>query len=527
MVLSAGAGVILLSFISIFSFQHTAQWLNSDHSSEMVLGKLLADENTLVSRNWHYSTEIRLIYQTMFTMPLFKLLGHFENWALIRSINIFFNNLILIMSYLFMVRQMKIQIKWICITSLFLLIPVSMEYWDIVIFGGYYVFFIAQLFCSFGLFIKLTNYTGTAKTTLIYFLLFTIMSFALGIQGIRSLLCIYIPLLITSIYLNYKTPQKNKDPLLLGCYGFVLCGAGFTANYLLHFWYSFHSFENMRLTDLYTEFLPKLGHCLVCLAVFFGLSTGSSLLSAQGLFSVTAIIGTFLLFYSVLKSFRQTGIQNITMEKPAEYQFLSVFFIISVVLNIFIFIVVDEGVTDRYFIPFMALYVPLLAFLFEHTEKLHSHLKQTALVFGIVLFVCGQGYLNFQNLARQDGNNARNGYINYLLDNQLEYGFATFWNANVTTELTDGKIELAGLEPNGLAPNANQFRIQGWLNPAKFYNPSFHQGESFLLLTRHEWEMAQITGRSFAQHQPDYEDNNFIVIKYPSAQIIQNNILDN
>jgi len=219
--LAAGAGVLLLGFVSIFSYQYGWQWLNSDHSSEMVLGKLLADENTFVSRNWRYSTEIRLIYQTIFTMPLFKLMGRYENWALIRALNIFFNHLVLILSYLFMAKQMKIQTKWIYITSLFLIVPVSAVYWDIVSFGGYYIFFIAQLFCCLGLFVRLSRQAGTTKMTLIDFFLFTALSFMLGVQGIRSLLCVHIPLLITCVYCYSKTAEKKNFPLFLGCYGFV------------------------------------------------------------------------------------------------------------------------------------------------------------------------------------------------------------------------------------------------------------------------------------------------------------------
>jgi hypothetical protein len=522
-VLASGTGVLLLIFVSIFSYRHGAQWLHSDHSSEMVLGKLLSDENTFVSRNWRYSTEIRLIYQTIFTMPLFKILGHYENWALIRSISIFLNNLVLILSYLFMSRQMKMQTKWICITSLFLLMPISATYWDIVTFGGYYIFFIAQLFCCLGLFIRLAGY-GTVKTALIDFILFTMLSFALGVQGIRSLLCVNFPLLITCVYCYSKTEQKKNFSLFLGCYGFIMCCVGFAGNFLLHFKYSFYSFDGIRLADLYAELFPKFGQSLVSIAGFFGLSAGSSLLSAKGLFNVIAIIGTFLLFWAAVKSIRRTQIQN--KVQSTEYQFMPIFFIVSVIFNIFVFIVVEGDVTDRYFIPFMLLYIPLAAILFEHTEKLYGHLKRTAVIIGVILFICGQGYLNFQNMTGQDRNSIRKGYIQYLLDNQLDYGFATFWNANVTTELTNGKIELAGLEPHGLLPDANQFRIQGWLNPMKFYIHSYHHGESFLLLTRAEWELAQITGRSFTLLQPDYEDTNFIVIKYPSAQIIHREVLD-
>jgi hypothetical protein len=524
-VLAAGICVLLLVFVSFFSYRYGWQWLNSDHSSEMVLGKLLADENTFVSRNWHYSTEIRLIYQTIFIMPLFKLMGRYENWALIRALTILFNNLVLIFSYLFMAKQMKIKTKWICITCIFLIMPVSIVYWNIVIFGGYYALFIAQIFCCLGLFIKLIN-SAAAKTALIDFILFTALSFLLGIQGIRSPLCVHIPLLITCIYLYSKTAQEKSFPLFLGYYGFVVCCVGFAANYLLHFRYSFHSFENMRLVNLYTNFLTKLGQSLICLVEFFGLSTGSSLLSARGLFSVIAIIVTFLLFWAVIKSCRQTKNQNNSMIQSAEYRFLPVFFIASAIFNIFVFIIVDEDITGRYFIPFMALYIPLVAIFFEHTEKIYGHLKRAAIVTGIVLFICGQSYLNFQNMAGQDINTVRKGYIRYLLDNQLDYGFATATNANVTTELTNGKIKMAGLNPYGLVP-PNQFSIHNWLIQIQYSNPSFYRGESFLLLSRDEWELAQKAERPFTLLKANYEDNNFIVIRYPSAEIIHREVLDN
>jgi hypothetical protein len=525
---AAGTVVLLLCFVSVFSYRHGWQWLNNDQSSEMVLGKLLAEENTFVSRNWRYSAEIHLIFQTIFTMPLFKLLGRYENWALIRALTILLNNLVLVLSYLYMARQMKIPLKWIVITSLFLIIPVSGGYWDIVTFGGSYIFFIAQLFCCLGLFISIAYHTGTAKKALPGFILFTVLSFALGIQGIRSLLNVHIPLLIACVCLYSRDSQKKNFPLFLGCYGFVVCCIGFAANYVLHFWYSFHSFESMRLTNLQVEFLSKFGQSLVCLADFFGLSVGSSLLSTRGLLSVVAITGTFLLFWAVFKSFRQFRLQDDAIDKQAEYQFMPVFFIVSVIFNIFVFIIVDEPITSRYFIPFMVLYIPLAAIFFQHAEKEYGHLKRIALISGIVLFIFGQSYLNFQGLSGWDSNTARKGYIQYLLDNRLEYGFTTSWNANVTTELSSGKIELASLNSDGLEPDADsRFYLTGWLHSVKFFNPSYHQGESFLLLTRIEWELARAAGRSFAQLQPDYEDSGFIIIRFPSAEIIHREVLDN
>jgi len=538
---AATAGALLLGFISIFTYQHGWQWLDSDHSSELLLGKLLAEENAFVSRNWYYSTELRLIYQTLFTMPLFKLLGRYENFALIRALGILFNNLALILSYLFMARQMKIQAKWAFITVLFLFLPLSLGYWDIVIFGGYYIFFIAQLFCCLGLYIRLASHGGTAKKALPCFILYTVLSFLLGIQGIRALLNIHIPLLIASVYLYSGDAKKKGVPLFLGCYGLFVCCVGFAANYLLHFWYSFFSFDHMRLDDLFARFFPKLGQSLASLAGFFGLSAGSTLLSAPGLLSFIAIIAAFLLFWAVLNSFRKFRNRDDTTGEPMKYQFMPVFFIVSVIFNIFVFIVLEWSVTDRYFIPFMVLYIPLAAILFQHAGKRYGHLRHTALISGIALFILGQSFLCFQTMAAGDVNTARQGqeqnlldnrlrkgYIQYLLDNRLEYGFATYWNANITTELTNGKIELAGLTNDGLDPGTNTpFHVFKWLTQAKYLNPSYHEGESFLLLTRGEWKLAQTTGRSFARLPPDYEDGNFIILRYPSAAIIYSDVLDN
>ena len=518
---AAAVLVLALGLISVFSYRCGWQWMDSDHSSEMILGKLLAKENALVSANWLYSTELRLFYQTIFTMPLFKLLGHFENWALIRSINIVLNNLVLVASYIFLMKQLRLQIKWILISGLFLIMPLSMEYWDIVTFGGFYIFFIAQIFCCLGLFTALTRKDNTAKTTRVYFILFTLSSFLLGIYGIRSLFAFYVPLLLTCIYLR---PEKKKLPLFPGSYGFIACCAGYAVNVLLHFKYTFAVYESMRIENLFANLFPKLGRSLAYLAGFFGLSAGEPFFSARGFFSIAAIIGTFALLRTVFKIFGRVR-QHDTSKTEQGHQFMPVFFAISVVFNIFVFIIVTRAITERFFIPFMIFYIPLTAILFEHAEKTYGRQQRIAIICGIILFIIGQGCLNFHSMIARDYNTGRKGYIQYLADNELNYGFATYWHANVTTELTNGRIEIAGLDPGFSSGYGRQFRFTDSLMPVNFFDRFYHQGESFLLLTSTEWDMAR--GRaSFSGRTPDYEDEHFVIFRYPSAEIIHREILE-
>jgi hypothetical protein len=525
--IAVGTGILSVAgilCIAVFSYNHGSQWLSSDDSSEMVLARLLAGENALVSSSWQYSTEIRLVYQTFFTMPLFKLFGHLNDWALIRAMNIVLNNLLLAVSYRFMMRRFKAPQKWISLTALALLLPLSGFYWNIVLFGGYYVFFIAQLFICLGLFAGILNAANT-KALISNGITFALLSFILGVQGIRALLCVHIPLVIAcaAVYAA-KVHEKKNTVLLSGVCGTFFCAVGFAANYALHFFYSFYAFTGKRLENMFDRLTAKAGAILVSFAAFFGFTPGQPVQSAGGVLGMASVVFTILFFAALAAWFRRNRGASLSNEEDPK-TILVFFFLSQLMFNIFVFLVIDETVTERYVIPFMIFYIPLLAFFFKHIEQSYTYLKRIAALAGILLFLSGSSFLRFRELAVTDYNTHRHGYIRYLLDNNLEYGFSNFWNANVTTELTNGRISVAGLEPDNLKNNI--FKIHVWLNPAAFYNASFRKQEpSFLLLANDEWDMAKKAGRPFAESKPDYDDGRYIVLRFPDTAIIYNEVLD-
>ena len=539
--LITGLGLALV-FICGFSYRYGWQWLDSDNSAEMVLGKLLADENVLVSVNWLYSTEIRLIYQTIFTMPLFKLFGGLENWALVRSLNILLNNVLLILSYIFMMKGLRIQLKWVLGSAFFLLLPLSIFYWDIVTFGGFYVFLVIQLFISLGLFTRIVYGSGTSKIKTIYLILFLALAFCLGIQSIRSLLAVQIPLLLACFFLWRKQNIRN---IAVGGFGFAACCAGYGLNKILHFWYSFKSFEDMRIDNIFSNFTQKLGRCFTAVIEYFGFSVGGSFFSLNGIFSMVSIIITFIFLYLVFKAFMRArptdaGMkiqQNSLIQLPPEHYFMIVFFVCSFALNIFIFMMVDQQIVNRYFIPFLVLSVPLAAILFQYISKAYSRLKVIAIVSVIVLFIFGQGCVNFVNLAGKNLNSIRNGYIQYLLDNELFFGFAVHKNTVMTTEMSNGKIELASLDArirtgseSGAFIMFDSLMKIKFSDSSKLLDPSFkphrsaYEGESFILLDRDDWELTR-RRRYFIGVAPDYEDVNFVILRFPSALVIYRDLI--
>jgi hypothetical protein len=430
-----------------------------------------------------------------------------------------------------MMKQIRPLDKWTLLCALLLVLPTSQDYWSIVVFGGYYAFFIIQLFCALGLFLNLAGKRRRGRRAGSVFALFVLLSFLLGVQGVRGVLCVTIPLLLACAW-AYREGPEEKPLLFPGACGFFAGAAGFVVNHLLHFVYSFHAFVNTLTDDLYANLFSKLGQSLVCLAGFFGFSAGSPLFSAAGILSVSSIFFTALFCLKTVRFARAknaasagAGSVGARGAGVAPERFVALFFLASALCNIFVFIVAGENVEARYFIPFMALYAPLLAVFFGRRARPPAK-NAVAVILGVTLFFFAQSFLNFQSLAQSRGNENRKGYIDYLLENRLDFGFATFWNANITTELSNGRIEVAGLDPDGVEPGALRFlRLHNWLNPARVFVRALHPGPSFLLLTRAEWLLAQEAGRGFAQRAPDYEDDAYVVLRLPAA-FIYDEVLD-
>lgn len=77
-----GAALVLeLLFLLLYLNGRIDRLLDSDMSSEMILGQLLARENAVLTPHWYYSTELRVLNTQIIYAFFFKLMN---NWHLVR-----------------------------------------------------------------------------------------------------------------------------------------------------------------------------------------------------------------------------------------------------------------------------------------------------------------------------------------------------------------------------------------------------------------------------------------------------------
>ncbi|MBO5450635.1 MAG: hypothetical protein J6A11_03725 [Lachnospiraceae bacterium] len=141
--------ILVVTFAILVLFMHARldYLLGADESSELLLGKLLAEENHVLSQNWYYSTELRFLNTQLIYALCFKL---FSNWHVVRVVASAILYLIMLISYYYLCRQLKRQ-KYFAITASILLLPFSAEYFIVVLKGLYYIPHISISFLSVGL----------------------------------------------------------------------------------------------------------------------------------------------------------------------------------------------------------------------------------------------------------------------------------------------------------------------------------------------------------------------------------------
>ena len=72
--------------------------MNSDMAAEVLLSKLLAEEGGLISKNWFYSTEIRIVYTQLVMTPLFLFL---KDFGVVKLISVIFYDVLLMVVFYF------------------------------------------------------------------------------------------------------------------------------------------------------------------------------------------------------------------------------------------------------------------------------------------------------------------------------------------------------------------------------------------------------------------------------------------
>ena len=518
-------GLIFLALVFLNAFWQD-QWLDSDMAAEMIFSRLLAEEGHIFgTSDWYYSTEFRVLYTQLVMTPLFSFM---DSWHLIRMLTNITAYVLMLLSYFYMMKPLKVRRSLTVLTGAILLLPFSETMITHMQMGNTYMVHVILLFFFFGMFLRLVKREESHLVRMwVIRILYVLLAVIFGLSGVRYLLAMQCPLLLASfIYLmgadefqmfrrqfgvshsvgNYWKRIWKSDKAVYLYYsllGALAAVAGYGINVL---WVSrkfvFQTYDATNFIAVYQGVLwERAQNALGSLLMLFGYIPDKGFLSLRGLITLIAFVLIGIFCYCGVRTWKDCK------KSYGQRFFVILFLAVAMAVNVFVFVFTTSTMVPRYYITILIFVLPVLAIYFGGEEPL---LDRT--VAGLILALClcmstAKVTLSFLTV---DKNADKREAAAYLEENGYDFGFATYWNANIVTELTDGKVEVGNiLDPESL----EYFK---WSSPVKYYEEAYHQGEVFLLLTAEEAQ-AYEEARALQNGEKVYEDGKYVIFVYENA----------
>ena len=384
-------------------------------------------------------------------------------------------------------RRMKTE--WIFpAAALMMIMPFSWEYYSFVLQFPYYVPHIVITLLALALTFRYIDASSTRFVGNIAFAAGALLSFASGLGGARQVVICYLPLFLSASITFLRTLAKPRDDdgidtrlytrlFLMAAICLIAVLSGYFVNSrVLSRYYSFSRFDINFTNFQIDRFFAVLSGFLIS----FGYGSGP----VDLLLLMKNAVSAFLFLLSLYCAVR--GVRK-SAGKDDLYFILSLFYLISLACFVLLFSFTDMFYEVRYNLPVIIIAAPVIgAGLNSMTEFSPLWRRAMLLLWVSVILVSGVGRAVVKELPKTDSDAER--LVDFLDANDYTYGYATFWNANVLTELSDGRIEVHSWAHDYTPAVGDVNRPYRWLQLKK--HDEIPTGKLFLLFSNYQIEPA-------------------------------------
>lgn len=439
------------------------KWIvDSDLASEMILSDLLNKEGTIISHNWFYSTELKVVNLQWFYR--LGLLIFPNDWHLARTFGMAITLALFAAAMLFFVKCAGLGRAGLWMVGT-LLWPFGQHYLVYAIYGGYYLVY--TFFYMLVLALVLRSLNADKKRCALQWVLACVITAVAGMNGVKQLMVFHAPLclaaailLVLALHSCGKTDWKaaldvcRKEVRLLAAslVTAVAAAAGyFVSNAVLSRMYDFKSYNFIvwnRDEDWFT-----LDRILMDFFHEFGYENGSGVFHFGGIAAaVGLLLGCWMFFCIVRLLLRLDKLER--NDKLLVLLLVAMLAVCGVAYTYF----------HEYYLYFWLMNMPVaIAVMAVEIKTEDFHILGARQLLGVGLAAC----FTFcaVSTVRQEqehpylAHKGLNTAAEWLVDNGYTQGYSTFWNGNAMTELTSGKLEVWTLQ------SLDRDDVPNWLQP--------------------------------------------------------------
>lgn len=485
--------------------------LDSDMSSDLVLSYLLRKEHALLSTNWFYSTELHVFHNHWVFTPLFFL---FDNWLQVRTIGTAIILLCMLASCWYFCRQAGIGTLFPAVAAV-LVSPMSDAYFRIALLTVSYPPYLTASFLCLGMLLQYVRSERRRTRTILLVLQF-LFSLLIGLGGLRQVVTFYLPLFLTALALSVaasparagSTLPELPTPERRLLKGSTLATAASVIGWMLNtrvlsHYYHYSSQEGVKFSAFDGERLERLFYGWL---ESFGFRTGEYVTSPQLLYNAFCFLALLILVCAYISLLRCPG--RYTLAERTFY--LLSFFSFVVYQGLYLF--TDMVYYTRYNIPVVVLMMPVAV---DYLYRLpRCRLWRGILLGGMagLLLWCVNDY--YTQLWPKNMTSSQEAAVTALRVAGYTEGYATFWNANVMVEISNGAFDIRVWKPGEDVTDPNA--LYEWLQTEEHMETT-PEGPVFVFLNKTEAEY-ETPSQRLTQGTVEYEDEHYIAIGYPSYE---------
>lgn len=487
----AFTGVFLV--LCFFLYEYTIYTVNSDASSELVLAKHLADSGgRIIANDWYYSTEViifsdQLAYELMFLFT--------ENWSVVRFGGTLIILAVLLLSLYYFCLE-TVGKRHFPLLAVLVMLPLSSIYFDMVHKFSYYSLFLTTGFIAIGAGMQFAKESSRFKYPML--ILGVVISVAGGLMGLRLILTLYIPLALASlmyVWLN-KIPKDTKKILsgtamITGAalIGVIINQTVISKNYSSYNYttISFKAFSQDGLEKIINSLLELLGY-----------QNGTQVFSKAVLSNAMSGLLLVMSIYCVIQVICNRS------KFTAPQQIATYFYLVAVVTLALLYSFTTMQYAEYHSIQAMVHGLPPI-FLCFNNKECHGKIGQR-IILGICSLALLCGAINYNEMRKVDQTRGQRESAKFLVENGYTQGYASFWNGNVMTELSNGVLEMWVWDEK-FADITDPDDIVPWLQ-SKAHDQPPAAGKVFIFMSANEAYYCEFT-KNFSEEDIVFKTENF------------------
>lgn len=493
---------------------HGEGYIDSDMGGEMILADLLNQErDLLLSKNWGYSTEIRVFYLQLIYRITLLIFPH--NWFAAHMLGQAVWLLLLVLCMLYAGHTLGLRGCGVWAAAA-LICPFGSDHLLFSLLGGFYIPHMILMLLSFALAIQFMQSFGKKLSIRLALLfLLALVSFINGLGSLKGLMAVYLPMLMAASLALAFSLHSGPGPVSVHSaefrflIGAVVSAASAAFGYLVNsvFLSAHYDFVNQNsLTWGKLDFNAFLD-CIAGFLSLLGFPHGNVM-------SIYGILGAFFFVIVAAVLFSIAFLLGNYHSLSFSIQLLLVSFLCSVLVQASIFSFTENilnGVVSYWWLTTIPMVFLLLQAAWQHFS---FRLPAGRLLCAAAFMLC----MVFVSIASTHAYFTSGSYRlvpemkpaeEWLLENGYREGYAVFWKANVLTEWSSGQLDVRVVSGDTL----DVTEPHSWLEKHSHEQPP--KGKVFLLVTAPElWGAHKESIRN--DYNVYWDENDYMIMAFDS-----------